>query len=52
MPFTNPPLLLLCYLWATTDETHPITLEQLKEHMETGGLKLVTFKPLAFCSVK
>lgn len=38
MPLTNRPLLLLHYLWTATDETHPVTLEQLKDYLETCGL--------------
>lgn len=38
MPLTNRLLLLFRYLWTATDDTHPVTLEQLKDHLETCGL--------------
>lgn len=38
MPPTNRLLLIFRYLWTATDEAHPVTLEQLKDHLETSGL--------------
>lgn len=38
MPLTNRTLLILRHLWTTSDESHLVTLEQLKDHLETCGL--------------
>lgn len=34
----NRFLLFLHYLWTAANETHPITLEQLKDHLGASGL--------------
>ena len=38
MPLINRTLFILRHLWTTSDESHPITLEKLKDYLETCGL--------------
>lgn len=38
MALTNRILLILHFLWTTTDESNPVSLEQLKDHLKLHGL--------------
>lgn len=46
MELTNRTLLVLKYLWENTDETHPVSLEQIKDYLETCGLTRPDSRPL------
>lgn len=46
MELTNRMLLVLKYLWGDTDETHTVSLEQLKDYLESCGLSRPDSRPI------
>lgn len=46
MDLKNRTLLVFKFLWENTDETHPVSLEQIKDYLENSGLSRPDSRPL------
>lgn len=46
MSLSNRTLLVFKYLWENTDEAHTVSLEQIKDHLESCGLSRPDSRPL------
>ena len=46
MELTNRILLVFKYLWENTDETHTVSLEQIKDYLESCGLSRPDSRPI------